>query len=188
MFLEQIREVSVEAVARPQIVFFATTDIVEKMGRVGLFQRDPNVKDRWVLFVDPRYDFDGVLRYMLGVGDWDPPTMSADEPQNFVAAFNEIQGKVHRNAVGNGWWDNPRSDGEVIALIHSELSECLEGLRSRNQPDKHLPEFNSATVELADAIIRIMDFAGYKNWPLADAIVAKIAYNTTRPKKHGKEF
>ena len=79
----------------------------------------------------------------------------------------------------------PQNDGEKIALMHSELSECLEGLRHGNPPDDKCPEFSSAEVELADTIIRIFDLAERRGWNVADALFAKTLYNRSRPHKHG---
>lgn len=92
---------------------------------------------------------------------------------------------VHANAVDHGWYDNDRSDGEHLALIHSEVSEVTEALRDGNPPDAKLPEYTSAEIELADAVIRIMDFAGARGYRLGAAILAKHTYNVTRPHKHG---
>ena len=43
--------------------------------------------------------------------------------------FNELEKEIHQNAVEHGWWDEPRTFGEIVALCHSELSEALEELR-----------------------------------------------------------
>ena len=79
---------------------------------------------------------------------------------------------VHANAVDHGWWETDRSDGETIALIHSELSEVLEALRDGNPPDAKISGFLAAEIELADAVIRIMDFAGARGYRLGAAILA----------------
>lgn len=68
---------------------------------------------------------------------------------------------------------------EKIALIHSEISEALEGLRTSCQ-DKHLPHRLSVEVELADACIRIFDLAGAMGLDLGGAIAEKLEYNQTR--------
>lgn len=84
---------------------------------------------------------------------------------------------------------NPEPNkAEKLALIHSEISEALEGIRKPG-PDKHCPEFTNEEIELADAIIRIMDYAKYFDLRLPEALIAKLQYNKTREHKHGgKKF
>lgn len=106
----------------------------------------------------------------------------------FIESFNAMQDYVHRTAVEHGFHDDAINFGEKIALIHSELSEALEGYRHGDPSDEHCPEFTSAEVELADAIIRIMDLSGRLCLRLADAILAKAKFNESRPYKHGKKF
>jgi len=47
----------------------------------------------------------------------------------FIFYYRNIASRVYDCAAKHGWWDKPREDGTVIALMHSELSEALEGLR-----------------------------------------------------------
>lgn len=83
----------------------------------------------------------------------------------------------------------------MICLMHSELSEMLEGVR-KNTMDDHLPTRRTEEVELADLVIRALDYAGYRNLDLAGAIRDKLAYNCTRAdhtaeerrKANGKKF
>lgn len=110
--------------------------------------------------------------------------------ENFIAAFNEMATYINEWARRKGFWEEgvPRNDGEMIALMHSELSEALEALRHGNPPDDKVPEFSGYEAELADCIIRIMDVAGGAGLRVGEALVAKMAYNEGRPYKHGKEF
>jgi NTP pyrophosphatase (non-canonical NTP hydrolase) len=72
-----------------------------------------------------------------------------------------------------------------IALIVSELGEAVEGVR-KFKLDEHCVEFTSEEIEMADAVIRIADYCGAFGLRLAQAILAKMEYNATRPYMHGK--
>ena len=107
----------------------------------------------------------------------------------------------HEASVRAGWWSDRagqrimRNRGEMIALIHSELSEALEAER-KNLMDEHLPQRRGAEVELADAVIRIFDYCGAHGYDLSGAIFEKLAFNAQRPdhkpheraKEGGKKF
>lgn len=100
-----------------------------------------------------------------------------------------IQAVCHYLAFKSGWWKTPNGDdinpndsyvfGTKVALIHSEISEALEGKR-KNRQDDHLPHRMSVEVELADALIRIFDTAGAMGLDLAGAVMEKLAYNQKR--------
>lgn len=92
----------------------------------------------------------------------------------------------HGASVAGGWWSDPRTGepiernkGEMLALIHSEISEALEGVR-KGINDDHLPHRPMVEVELADALIRIFDMAGAFNYDLSGAMMEKLAYNANR--------
>jgi NTP pyrophosphatase (non-canonical NTP hydrolase) len=103
----------------------------------------------------------------------------------FVDQWGSVAAAVQEIAVSKGWWKGDRNNGEIIALMHSELSEALEGLRHGNPASEHIPEFSAVEEEFADVVIRIMDVALARGWKVADAIVAKIEFNRGREYMHG---
>jgi len=103
--------------------------------------------------------------------------------------LKEFQREVHAIARSKGWWDGDRNNAEMICLMHAELSEVLEALREPHvMVDKHCPQFLNVEVELADTIIRILDFAEARSLNVVDAMIAKAEVNKNRPVKHGKKF
>lgn len=108
-------------------------------------------------------------------------------------AGNDLQYHCHVAAANSGWWNDAdgfdvRDNtpefmklwvGTKLALIHSEVSEGLEGFR-KSKMDDHLPHREMLEVELADAVIRIFDLAGGLHMDLGGAIAEKLAYNAQR--------
>jgi NTP pyrophosphatase (non-canonical NTP hydrolase) len=93
--------------------------------------------------------------------------------------IDELVREAHGTAIDKGWWIYPRTALEIHALIHSEVAEATEAARE-GKVDLQLEE-------LADAIIRIADYCGYREWDLSKAIAVKMAYNQTRPFRHGNK-
>ena len=86
----------------------------------------------------------------------------------------------HKIAREKGWWREQRNDAELIALMHSELSEALEALRNHDKKE-------AIAEELADCCIRIFDYCGARNIDLEKAIKEKIKKNRLRPYRHGNK-
>jgi hypothetical protein len=142
-----------------------------------------------------------------------------------MTGLNELRDAAYRNAVEHGWWDEVRhreSGGgilmergfaEVIALIHSEASEALEGWRDGYatgytyftdggvHKDHHVPEDASMGLvwvteygwkpegvpsEFADIIIRVLDACGAYGIDIDEAVRLKMEFNRTRPFKNGR--
>ena len=124
--------------------------------------------------------------------------------------LTEFMKEVHENAVAHGWWEEERSFGDIIALCHSELSEALEEYRA-NRPNVYfvikrvqddgtiVPEIRTdwgngdfagekpegIATELADCIIRILDYCGHTGIDIETVMKMKHQYNKMRPYKHG---
>lgn len=110
--------------------------------------------------------------------------------------LSEIISESYNTAVEKGWWEDDieRSVGTVLMLMVTELAEAMEEHRDGHALDEiwYQPEGSpkagkpeGVTVELADVIIRIADFCGHYKLPIHRAIREKLAYNKTRPHRHG---
>lgn len=126
--------------------------------------------------------------------------------------LNEWSEEIHSVAVAHGWWEKAPSFGEVIALCHSELSEALEEHRNGrpiqykacgmdNSPcdgdacvmysigacsaDGLLDKPEGIAVEMADCLIRILDWCGHAGIDIEAVVALKNEYNKTRPYRHG---
>ena len=98
-----------------------------------------------------------------------------------MPTLNEYSTHCHYASSAAGWWKDAdhQTPAVKIALIHSEISEALEGLR-KDTFDDHLPHRKSIEVELVDALIRIFDLAGRLKLDLDGAFIEKMKYNESR--------
>lgn len=120
--------------------------------------------------------------------------------------IEQLQVEIFDINTKNGFWDEERNFGEMIALVHSELSESLEAHRKNKICEENMIWLNAVpdneifkdqfktfvkdTIEdeLADAAIRLMDIAQGRGIDLYQHIVAKMRYNSMREHKHGKAY
>lgn len=136
-----------------------------------------------------------------------------------MIGINELAKEIHENAVEHGWWECERAFPEIVALIHSEVSEALEeyrngrpmiyypcnaggvcceedgsahcGSRPYNPEEPDAPcsakskKPEGIAIELADVIIRILDYCGYAGIDIEAEIRQKHEYNKSRPYRHG---
>jgi hypothetical protein len=100
--------------------------------------------------------------------------------------LRDAQKLAHKTATDAGWYRDPetgqpieRNFGEVIALMHSELSEALEADR-RGLNDDKLPHRDGREVDFADCILRILDTAAALGLDVAGALIEKNRFNKVR--------
>lgn len=126
--------------------------------------------------------------------------------------INRMAEVIHETAAAHGFWEKPRNFSEMLMLVVSELSESQEADRDGQDPVWYdhasavcscpttvgpdsplcdcIPKPEGAAVEIADAIIRCLDTIK-GNWPDIDIerlILGKMAYNNSRPYKHGRKY
>jgi NTP pyrophosphatase (non-canonical NTP hydrolase) len=108
--------------------------------------------------------------------------------------INDFVKDAHEMAKEKGWWSPPKTPAEVHMLIVTEVAEATEAVRTDGvvwsgfkEPMGYygMAKPEGEAVELVDAVIRIADYFGYMGWDMEKIIEAKMAYNKTRPHRHG---
>ncbi len=90
------------------------------------------------------------------IDDPRPTESPIPERNTYLTVFANT---IHANNVAKGFWpeiEGNRNFGELIALIHAEITEAIDGA-IENVPDDKLPRYTSFQVELADVLIRLLD-------------------------------
>lgn len=114
-------------------------------------------------------------------------------------SFDGLAAEIHQWARGKGFYDrerltvrdsvlgdvegrveNPSMPAEKLMLIVSECSEVLEALRDGDRENE--------AEELADIVIRVLDYAGWRGISLDHEIGKKMEKNRARPHLHGRQF
>ena len=137
--------------------------------------------------------------------------MAEFQTQMFLETMRTVQRIVHETAKAKGFWDEGQKlmieDGcngpepvqvktrpfnlpEKLMLMVSELAEAMECHRdgTAKLPDNHCPDYSRFAIEMADAVIRIMDLCEHLEIDLAEAILAKSTFNKSRPQRHEKNY
>lgn len=118
--------------------------------------------------------------------------------------MNALASSIFEINKEKGFWDKERNIGEMLMLVTSELGEAMEAHRKGKfanweyfEKDKTNISENSAFQnhikdsfedEIADAVIRLLDMSAGLGINLEKQIEAKINYNKTREKLHGKKY
>ena len=107
--------------------------------------------------------------------------------------LREMQKAIYANNVAKGWHEGaftttPEAVSTKIMLVVTELAEAVEEMRNGHPYDKVYFSSNKPEgfgIELADAVIRLLDIAEHLGIDMQDAVTLKHNFNTTRPYRHG---
>ena len=134
--------------------------------------------------------------------------------EQLLSGLNDAAKLIQGNNAAQGFWDKERNVGELLMLVTSELGEAMEAHRKNKFADTEVYNVLIQTIvevgqknvdaalattfentikdtfedEIADAVIRLLDLAGGLNIDLEKHIIAKVKYNETRPRLHGKKY
>jgi NTP pyrophosphatase (non-canonical NTP hydrolase) len=116
------------------------------------------------------------------------------ERDDLRRGLNDAQDAVFAVNEANGWFEDDRTFGDDVALLHSEVSEMLEAYRDHGYSDMtdltlpgdtRLPKPEGVGSEAADILIRLLDTCARRGINLAFEFERKLEFNSTRGHKHG---
>lgn len=123
--------------------------------------------------------------------------------------LNDLARAIYERNVEKGFYEKEKNIGEMLCLIHSEVSEALEADRNRSYAMLTEPQRNvlmgwtgsddfvkdykdkvkgSFEEEMADIFIRLLDMCAFKGIDIEFHVKAKMRYNLSREKYHGKKY
>ena len=105
--------------------------------------------------------------------------------------INDISKTIHTVAVDKGWWDTPRSFGDVMMMIVTECAEAVEHYREGKELNKLWYEDtkpDGVPAEMADIIIRVLDACVQYDINIEESLVEKVRYNESRTYRHGNKL
>ncbi len=104
--------------------------------------------------------------------------------------LDALAASLHQTAVEKGFWDGDITHdkiGNKLALVHSEVTEVLEGVRKSKGSE-------AIVEEMADIVIRLLDlYAAMRDenmieHSLDEVLDKKLNINKERPRLHGNLF
>ena len=119
--------------------------------------------------------------------------MNTVERDDIARALDAMSNMVYQVNLANGWFEDERTVGDDIALLHSEASEMLEAYRDGGLADQTQERAESGSPpkpegfgsEAADVLIRLLDTCLRRDVDLAWEFGRKLEYNATRGNRHG---
>ena len=122
--------------------------------------------------------------------------------------LNNLACAIYERNIEKGFYEKPKNIGEMLCLIHSEVSEALEADRKDRYVLNSVDIATTNTIlddelfkdtyniyvkgnfeeEMADVFIRVLDMCAFKGIDIEQHVKAKMRYNLTREKYHGKKY
>lgn len=109
-------------------------------------------------------------------------------------SLNQLAQRCYKQAEELGWYPEygVRPPAQDLMLVVTELAEAVEEFRKPGATDFYFKRDENGnakpegySVEIADAVIRLLEFAHYRGIDLDTVIDTKLAYNKTRGFRHG---